>query len=791
MSESPKYAINESLYDWCVRGFAMLRRRLGMNISVHAEPGLIESGQIFQFNHFARFETIIPQFFIHQATGAYCRCVADHKLFAGNDRFAKLLWNVGAVPSNHPGLLAFLAAEILRGRKVIIFPEGSMIKDRQIATAAPSGFVATQGPNSAHRQGAAALALVLEIFKRRILAVHEAGDKPRLDRWVAALGLSGHKALIAAAIKPTLIVPANITFHPLHTDENILRKAAELFHLDLGARAKDELLVEGNLVLRHTDMDIRFGKPQHPDGAWNVADNLMIGRIFEQVESLDELFGLKQTANRWVERVAAMTLGRATRRLRDLCMAEMYANVTVNLSHLAARLIVRFMEEGATEIAKTKFHLLLYHCVKQVQKQQGLFLHSSLDDPEIYDGVHDGSNALLREFMATAQKSGLMAESETHYLLLPGLRGGDGRRDPRIENVIRVYANEVALLEPLLRIVDEVTAPHSSNLAKLLFDDELRGFAMAKKHYSAPRFAAVNRQEKAKKSGEPYFIIPEQPTRPGVVLVHGFLSSPAELKSLAHQLVDLGHPVLGVRLKGHGTSPWDLHDRKWEDWLASVKRGHEIMAHLSPIVLMVGFATGASLALLHAASQARELAGVVSVAAPTKFSMRSVTYAPLMHGLNKLSEWVFVQEGIKPFLLGEPEHPDIDYHNMPVRGLVELQKIADQLAQRLPQISVPMAIIQATEDPIVDPASAAQIYGRIGSAQKSLHKVQSKRHGILHEDVAGTQALVISHLAAMSPVATVTEPQRVSATARIAALLTGSVARLRRRFEKPVESSPQ
>jgi 1-acyl-sn-glycerol-3-phosphate acyltransferase len=141
---SPELVINESLYQWCVRAFSLVRRRLGINITVHDSDGLIEKGQIFLFNHFARFETIIPQYFIHQATGEYCRCVATHELFEGNERFAKLLWDLGGVPSNHPGLLAFLAAEILRGRKVIIFPEGRMIKDRQVAATAVPGLLPSQ-----------------------------------------------------------------------------------------------------------------------------------------------------------------------------------------------------------------------------------------------------------------------------------------------------------------------------------------------------------------------------------------------------------------------------------------------------------------------------------------------------------------------------------------------------------------------------------------------------------------------------------------------------------------------
>jgi esterase/lipase len=786
MSGSPEMKINEPFYQWCVRGFTLLRRRVGMNISVHAEDGLIESGQIFQFNHFARFETIIPQYFIYQATGAYCRCVATHELFEGSDRFAKLLWGVGAVPNNHPGLLAFLAAEILRGRKVIIFPEGGMNKDRRIAAAPALPFLETLRPQHGHRNGAAALAVVLEIFKKRILSVHEAGDLQRLDRWVAALGLADHAALISAARKPSLIVPSNITFHPIHTGDNILRKAAEFFSLKIGEKAKEELLIEGNLLLRNTDMDIRFGKPFHPDVAWGLADRMVLSQIFEHIDSLDELFGLKNTASRWIERMAALTMRRTTQRLRDLCMTEMYARVTVNLSHLASRLIMHLLEEGETEIERSRFHELLYAIVKQVQKQPGLHLHRTLTDPETYDGVRDGTSQSLVQFFETATASSLIEITASHYRLLPALRGGNGGRDPRLENVIRVYANEIAALDGVTKIVENAVPAEGAALAHLLFDDELRSFARCKEKFTEPRHVFINGQETASKTGEPYFIVPERPSKPGVVLVHGLLASPAELKALGKRLADMGHPVLGVRLKGHGTSPWDLRDRSWQDWLASVRRGYEIMSHLTEEVLIVGFATGGSLALHLAASRPPGLVGVVSVSAPLSFRPRSVAFASLIHGLNKLSEWVYVQDGVKPFLPREPEHPDIDYRNMPVRGLVELRKVADELNRCLPKVVCPVTIIQGTEDPIVDPASARLIHDRIGSKEKSLHMIPSQRHGILHENIAGTQALVVSLIDSLASPLTQAAPPRTTILPKIGATMKGVFAPLLRRYGRGI-----
>ncbi|NQU61326.1 MAG: hypothetical protein HQ512_09365, partial [Rhodospirillales bacterium] len=175
MDVRPVPEINETTYKWCVRAFSVLHDRLGINLKVHGAEGKIDDGQIFLFNHFARFETVIPQYIIHEATGAFCRCVAASELFEGNKTFAKLLWDVGAVPTNLPGLLPFLAADILRGRKVIVFPEGGMIKDRHVVD--EQGDFGVFSPMALTQRklhkGAAAIALTLEIFKKRILMVHD------------------------------------------------------------------------------------------------------------------------------------------------------------------------------------------------------------------------------------------------------------------------------------------------------------------------------------------------------------------------------------------------------------------------------------------------------------------------------------------------------------------------------------------------------------------------------------------------------------------------------------------
>ncbi len=183
--------------------------------------------------------------------------MASSELFASNATFAKFLHSVGAVPNNLQGL----AAEILRGRKIVLFPEGGMIKNRQVVDASGKFDVFSPSANRRrkHHKGAAAISVMLAILKKRILSVNAAGETSRLARWVEALGFADLDALLAAARTPTVIVPANITFFPIRTSDNIVNWAVHLFAKDLREEFREELLIEGNILFKETDMDIRFG----------------------------------------------------------------------------------------------------------------------------------------------------------------------------------------------------------------------------------------------------------------------------------------------------------------------------------------------------------------------------------------------------------------------------------------------------------------------------------------------------------------------------------------------------
>jgi esterase/lipase/1-acyl-sn-glycerol-3-phosphate acyltransferase len=752
MTKEEKYNfdINEGTYQWCVRSFQAIRKRLGLNVKVHHnDDGLMNKGHIFLFNHFARFETIIPPFVIHRATGAYCRSVADHGLFEGGENIANFLRGVGAVPNNLPGLLPFLAAEILRGRKVVVFPEGGMVKDRRVLDreGALNVFSRSSDERRKHHRGAAVLALTLDIFKRRILELHSRGDHSRIERWVKALDLQDAEELLARAIEPTLIVPATITFYPIRIQENFISRAADLFMRGMPQQFAEEMKIEGNLLLRDTDMDIRIGDPLQPQKNWRWWEKLLLNRYFSKnIWSLNDLFGLKDQAESFTEKMLARCICDETLRIRDAYMRAMYEGITVNLSHLASHLIITLIRQGRMEISHALFHSTLYLALKNLQATPGVHLHRSLLWPDRYRLLLEGVSTELDKFLKTCKNAGLVGRTPTSYRFLDKLCDEYGFDEVRLENPVLVYANEVAPLvqvhETMAAAMENAQTVDESELGSLLFDDELRAHQWNRTHFSVPRFHAINDKETATKTGEPYLLLPKGQVKTGVLMVHGFLASPAELRDYGKDLSDMGCAVLGVRLAGHGTSPWDLKRRDWQEWLNSVRRGHRILSAFAEQVVIVGFSTGGALSLMLAAEGLPKICGVASVCAPLSFRNRKMAFVPLVHGLNKLASWLPNFEGLMPFRDNESEHPDINYHSIPVHALYQLRELTDALKKRISNVRVPTLIVQADNDPIVDPNSAVSIHDALPGPAKALHWVKAHRHGILHENIGGTQQLV-------------------------------------------------
>ena len=106
----------------------------------------------------------------------------------------------------------------------------------------------------------------------------------------------------------------------------------------------------------------------------------------------------------------------------------------------------------------------------------------------------------------------------------------------------------------------------------------------------------------------------------GVLLVHGWTSTPYEVRRLGEYLHGAGYTVLGVQLTGHGTVPKDLESVKWQQWNQDITAGYEKLKLTCEMVYVGGTSIGASLAMIFAKEQP-DIAGLILMATPYKMRL--------------------------------------------------------------------------------------------------------------------------------------------------------------------------
>ncbi len=234
--------------------------------------------------------------------------------------------------------------------------------------------------------------------------------------------------------------------------------------------------------------------------------------------------------------------------------------------------------------------------------------------------------------------------------------------------------------------------------------------------------------------GEPYLLY-----RPGarrsVLLIHGFMAAPMEVRQWAEDLFSHGYTVFAPRLTGHGTSAVDLSSKSFRDWTDSVEGGYRILAFLKSPVIVAGFSTGAGLALYQAVRHPDRYAAVVSVSAPMKFSGFSPRFSMVLELWNNVCKWMNRDSFQKLFAVNHPDNPDINYHRCPIHGFNQIKRLMRHVKRGLPGIHIPALVIQGSGDPKVSPDSGPMIFNRIGAVHKFYAEVDHMQHGIVRDAV--------------------------------------------------------
>ena len=235
--------------------------------------------------------------------------------------------------------------------------------------------------------------------------------------------------------------------------------------------------------------------------------------------------------------------------------------------------------------------------------------------------------------------------------------------------------------------------------------------------------------------GMPFFL--QSPgSETGVLLIHGLMAAPEEVREWAEFLHQKGLTVYAPRLSGHGTSSSDLAARNYYDWLDSVDRGHAILKKCCKKIIVAGFSTGAGLALQTVISKPRDFEAVISVSAPLHFKRFSSKFAETLNAFNRLCLRRGLEGMAKEFMKNNADNPHINYLLCPVSAFVQVKKLMKKVHRSLDKIRIPALVIQANRDPKVEPQSGPAIFKHLGSEQKHFAWVDYHMHGVVRGQVA-------------------------------------------------------
>jgi esterase/lipase/1-acyl-sn-glycerol-3-phosphate acyltransferase len=674
-------------------------------IRLHGEENIARGSLIFVVNHFTRIETLLMPYVVHQLSRVPVWSLADAAFFQG--ALSRFLEQVGAVSTQDPERDRLIVRTLLSGEaNWIIFPEGGMVKNLKIMERGRFLIRWSAGKRPPHT-GAATLAMRAEFYRERLRCLARS-DPLECER---LMGLFHLQALEPVLERSTWIVPVNITYYPVRARENILLDIARRLVDDLPERLIEELMTEGSMLLSGVDIDIRFGKPLP------IADRLKRLAIARDICVPSRIDFDDSIASRRIMRREALDL-------MQRYMGCIYGMTTVNYDHLLASLLRRtpYLRIDPLDLGRRAFLL-----VKRLQACPELNLHPALAEDPLQILVDD-RQGIIKDFMALALEKGNLNKREGRYFKdRKSFSSAYSFHRARIDNPIDVMANAVEPLQELQRALRRTACLPAFWIRRQarnrLIEEALEEFAEDYRRYS------VAEESKPVDVGRP-LLVKGRSDRPGVVLCHGYMAAPLEVKGLAEFLGRQGYWVYAPRLRGHGTSPQDLAQRSYGDWLHSVDRGYAIMSSICGRVVVGGFSTGAGLAL-HLAARVRDLAGVFAVSAPMRLRDFNVRFAPAVDMWNRLMERANRAGAKMEFVENRPENPHINYLRNPVSGVREIERLMDDLEPRLGGIEAPALVVQSSGDPVVDPRGSEKIFKMLGARDKKYVVFNISRHGIL------------------------------------------------------------
>lgn len=678
------------------------------HIKLSGEKNIPDGSVIFTANHFTRIETIFLPYHIHNITKKEVWSLAAAELF-DVPVLQGFLKNLGAVSTRDPDRDKVILKTLLSGNvQWIIFPEGMMVKNKKLIK--KDQFSLTEeGVAKRPHTGAAIVALRCEFYRERLRRMKKMGE-PEFERLVQSFEIEDIDQVLA---QETFIVPVNITYYPASPKENILSRIGQIVMKEPSKRVMDELMTEGSMLFSKVDISIRFGQPIQIKEYLNdtYLESMLMSK--RRIKFDDDISSKQITKELSIQ-------------IMEKYMSAVYDMTSLNYDHVLACILKHFpyRKEG---IDIYEFKCKVFYAVSWLVSNKAYFVSDNFFENQIHLLTDDRFNR-ISDFFTIAQNTGVIEikdkkifKDQTKFITHSNFH------TIRIENPVLVMANELEPVGEAEDVIKKVAQKSRDDIVGLVKDKILEKIEIDFSRDYTDHY--IEGETKKKRIGRPIFLKHEN-ERAGVLLIHGYMAAPEEMKAFAEHLHENGFTVYVPRLKGHGTAPEDLAKTKYEQWIESVEEAFVILRHSCKKIIVGGFSTGAGLAL-ELSTRLEGIAAVFAVAPPMRLQDLGSYFVPAIDAWNAMIKKIRLDAIAKEFIENDPENPHINYIRNPVAGIRQLEKLMEFLEPKLKTIQIPAIVVQSRKDPVVNPKGTLNLFDRIGSDVKEYYLFDYDRHGIL------------------------------------------------------------
>jgi carboxylesterase len=218
--------------------------------------------------------------------------------------------------------------------------------------------------------------------------------------------------------------------------------------------------------------------------------------------------------------------------------------------------------------------------------------------------------------------------------------------------------------------------------------------------------------------------------KPCCLVLHGLGGGAYELTPLIVALETEGLRVSAPIMPGHEGPGPVMPSSCWRDWAAAAERAFDTLAADGRPVVVIGFSTGGTLALLLATRRPVErlvlLAPFLAIRYSSLIPIRPATYlrylARVMPDIPRRLPAVRDPEARRSATAAG------HFRTFSIHATLSALELIDEVIRLVPTITVPTLIIQGELDTVVNPARASWLHGNLGSSRKNLVRFPRSDH---------------------------------------------------------------